>query len=68
MYQRNRVLFIHMPLFNQLEFNSIVMKKILMIIIKVILGIKTMMILINILKDWVCKNYFQMNQNPLQES
>ena len=50
MYQRKRVLFIHLPASNQLELNIIVMTIILMAIIPFIIGMKTMMLLINIQK------------------
>ena len=68
MYKRKRVLFIHMPVLNQLETNNIIMIKTLMIIVPVVLGMKKIVLLINNFKNRVWKIYFQINPNLLQEN
>ena len=47
MYHKNRVLFTHLPVFNQLELKNIILTNNLMKIVQVITGMKRMMILIN---------------------
>ena len=42
MYQRNRVLFIHTPVLNQLELNNIILTKNFMTTVQVIPGMKSM--------------------------
>ena len=63
MYQRNRVLFIHLPVLNHIELNNIIQTKELMTIVQVILGMKRMMHLINSEKNVLWENYFHINQN-----
>ena len=68
MYQINRVLFIHLPVLNQLEYNYNNQIKTLTILFQVTFGMKMMMLLINSWKNGVWKKRFQINQNLLQES
>ena len=62
------LLFIHLPVLNQEEFNSIVLTKIFMVIISVIPGMKKMIFFINSYKMGCEQISFQINQNILQES
>ena len=68
MYQRNRVLFIHPPVLNQLEFNNTSQTNNFMIIFQAIPGMKRMMHLITGYINGVWIEYFQNIQNLLKES
>ena len=61
MYQRNIVMFIHLPVLNHLESNNIIRVKTLMSIVPVTIVMNMMMLLINSWKNGVCKKYFQIN-------
>ena len=68
MYQRNRVLFIHLPVLNQLELSNIIHTNYLMKIVQVIPGMKRMMHLITSQKNGVRKKYFHIIHNLSKES
>ena len=68
MYQRNKVLFIHLPVFNQLELNNVILTNNLIKIVRVVPGMNRMMLLINSYINGVWSDYFQNIQNLLKES
>ena len=67
MYRGNMVLFIHLPVLNQLESNNSIRIKTLMIIVQVTLEMKMIMLLIYLYNNGVWKKCFHINQNILQD-
>ena len=65
MYQRNIVMFIHLPVLNHLESNNIIRVKTLISIVQVTIVMNMMMLLINSWKNGVCKKVFPDKLEPV---